>query len=231
MKTKMCEVLFDQGLTDKKVIGAFIFDMDGVILDSEPLHFEADRLTMAQFGHHVEQEDLESFVGMTNPEMWRVIRQTYGIEAGLREILAFQKNIKLERLLSETWEPIQGIKDLLVLLQAARIPMAVASSSPRWFIEGVLTRLSIENFFKITISGEEMKQGKPSPDIYLEAARLLGVRPEHCVVLEDSRNGVVAAKAAGMTCIGFINLNSGQQDLTLADYTVSEIMEISSALR
>ncbi|WP_281378845.1 HAD family hydrolase [Paenibacillus phyllosphaerae] len=227
----MRQVLFEQGLPDRKVRGAFIFDMDGVILDSEPLHFEADRLTMARFGHHVEQEDLETFVGMTNPEMWRVIRQSYGMEVELDKILACQKSIKLEKLLSEAWEPIQGIKELLALLQASRIPMAVASSSPRWFIEGVLTQLKIENYFKIILSGEEMKQGKPSPDIYLETARLLGVKPEHCVVLEDSRNGVAAAKAAGMTCIGFVNLSSGKQDLTLADYTVSEIMEVCNTLR
>ncbi|MFC0216603.1 HAD family hydrolase [Paenibacillus chartarius] len=229
--TELGDVLFDQTAADRKVKGAFIFDMDGVIIDSEPLHFEADRLTMERFGQQVEQEDLEKYVGMTNPEMWQLIREAYGMMGvELEELLACQKSIKLERLFHDAWEPIEGIMELLVSLHDTGVPMAVASSSPRWFIEGVLTRLGIASYFTYIISGEEVERGKPSPDIYLEAARFLGVKPEHCMVLEDSRNGVIAAKTAGMSCIGFVNPNSGQQDLSLADYTVRKIIEVRKVI-
>ena len=123
-------------------------------------------------------------------------------------------------------EPIPGIVELLEELRRQRIAIGLASSSPRSFIEAVLAKFKIREYFACVVSGEEMPAGKPAPDIYLEAARQLHVPPEQCVVLEDSRNGVLAAKRAGMTCIGFANPASGGQDLSAADRIVHAISEI-----
>jgi haloacid dehalogenase superfamily, subfamily IA, variant 3 with third motif having DD or ED/haloacid dehalogenase superfamily, subfamily IA, variant 1 with third motif having Dx(3-4)D or Dx(3-4)E/beta-phosphoglucomutase family hydrolase len=211
------------------MIKAFIFDMDGVIIDSEPLHFEVDELTGRHFGVDVNKEYLERFVGMTNPEMWRIIREEHGIPHTVDEIIAFQSEKKLRHLEALEIEPIDGIRDLLEELRRHDIAIGLASSSPRVFIEAVLAKFKIRDDFTCIVSGEEVANGKPAPDIYLEAARQLGVSPEQCVVLEDSRNGALAAKRAGMRCIGFANPNSGHQDLSAADRIVRSIGEIKVA--
>jgi beta-phosphoglucomutase family hydrolase len=208
---------------------AFIFDMDGVIIDSEPIHFEVDQITAKHFGVDMTREDLERFVGMTNPEMWTIIRQEHGIPHTVDEIIAFQSVRKRQYLDEADIGPIPGIVELLEELRRNRIAIGLASSSPRSFIEAVLAKFGIRGYFTCVVSGEEVPAGKPAPDIYLETARRLGVSPEQCVVLEDSRNGVLAAKRAGMRCIGFTNPNSGQQDLSAADRTVSTIHEIKIA--
>ena len=107
-----------------------------------------------------------------------------------------------------------------------RIPIAIASSSPREFIEAVVKKIGIDQYFKILVSGEEIERSKPEPDIFLKAATLLNVSPTECLVVEDSKSGTIAAKKAGMKCIGYQNVNSGNQDLSNADFIVNDIKEI-----
>ncbi len=205
---------------------AFIFDMDGVILDSEPIHFDVDFMTLEHFGVNINREELEKYVGMTNPEMWGFIKKDYNIPQTVAEIIEYQLKHKIEVLKKSNIQPIEGIMDLINELQMHRIPIAIASSSPRVFIEAVLEKFRIIDHFVCVVSGEEVNKGKPAPDVYMEAARLLGVEPRECVVIEDSKHGVMAAKAAGMKCIGYINLNSGNQNLSQADIIVRTIHEI-----
>jgi HAD superfamily hydrolase (TIGR01509 family) len=208
---------------------AFLFDMDGVIIDSEPLHFDVDIRVMAHLGAVITQADLEPYVGMTNPAMWKAIREQYGFTHSVEEIIAYQLKDKLQELEKLETVPIEGIRELLEELKSQGIAIGLASSSPRVFIEAVLGKFGISDYFGCIISGEEVPQGKPAPDVYLEAAAALGVQPADCVVLEDSRNGVRAAKAAGMRAIGFRNPNSGNQDLSEADMAVDKISEIKIA--
>ena len=200
--------------------------MDGVIIDSEPLHFEIDILTMRRLGAEISKERLERFVGMTNPEMWAVIRQEYAMTRTVDEIIGIQLAAKIQSLRERAYEPIDGIPELLGELHRLGFPMGIASSSPRAFIEAVLDKFGFAELFDCVVSGEEVARGKPAPDVYLEAARLLGADPRACVVLEDSRNGIAAAKAAGMKCIGYVNENSGRQDLSAADEIVRSIRDI-----
>ncbi|RED36626.1 HAD family phosphatase [Paenibacillus sp. VMFN-D1] len=206
--------------------GAFIFDMDGVIIDSEPIHFDVDIKTLDYFGVKTTEQELERFVGMTNPEMLGIFRQEHNLVHTIQEMIEYQLNLKMNILNNLEIEPIEGIRELIAQLKERNIPMAVASSSPRIFIEGVLGKFGLSHFFKTVVSGEEVPKGKPAPDIYLETAKQLGVDPPNCVVLEDSRNGVIAAKKAGMMCIGYLNPNSGNQNLDQADITVHSYDEI-----
>lgn len=213
-------------MIQKEQFDAVLFDMDGVIIDSEPLHFDADQKTMAYLGHEVSYQELEKYVGMTNPDMWAQVKREYPIEQTVEEIIEYQLALKIEMLGKEDDEPIDGIRDLLAELQRSQKKIALASSSPRIFIEEVLKKFNIIHLFDSIVSGEEVPRGKPAPDVFLAAARELGVPPERCVVIEDSQNGVKAAKSAGMTCVGFINPNSGNMDLSLADVTVHSIRDI-----
>lgn len=209
------------------MVKAFIFDMDGVIIDSEPLHFAVDLMILEQFGLNLDKEKLEQYVGMTNPEMWKLIKEEYGVANTVEEMIEAQLARKLTHLDETELEPIRGIRELLLELRNNNISIGLASSSPRVFIEAVLTKFTIIDQFSCIVSGEEVDRGKPAPDVYLEAARMLKVKPEDCVVLEDAKHGVKAAKRAGMRCIGYVNPNSGNQDLSEADFTVTSINEIS----
>lgn len=210
------------------MIQAFIFDMDGVIIDSEPLHFEVDIQVMKDFGAAITQEQLEKYVGMTNPEMWKLIREEYQLQRTVSEIIDYQISNKIKILTAREMEPIDGIRELLADLKASGIPVGIASSSPPVFIQAVLDKFGLLDAFNCIVSGEEVDRGKPAPDVYLKAAELLGAEPASCMVLEDARHGIAAAKAAGMQCIGFVNPNSGNQDLSAADYVVRSIAEVSA---
>lgn len=210
----------------ENMLKAFIFDMDGVIIDSEPLHFQSDRMVMKDFGINISDDELNSFVGVTNPEMWAVLLDRYNVDATVEKLLEIQHKYKAQLLGQNKLQPIDGIPELLIELKKKEIPIALASSSSRQFIELVLRSLHIYEFFDVIISGEEVKNSKPSPDIFLKAAAELKVDPKDCVVLEDSCNGVKAAKAAGMKCIAYINPNSGIQDVSLADCAVSTLVKL-----
>lgn len=212
--------MFDGGIKIK----AFIFDMDGVIIDSEPLHFESDRMVMREFGVELTDEELNRFVGVANPQMWAELKDKYNIDLSIDELLERQHANKLKLLEEMELETISGIDELISDLQKKGIAIALASSSSKEFIELVLKKLGITECFQAIVSGDDVEKGKPEPDIFLKAAELLKVSPENCIVLEDSGHGVNAAKKAGMKCIGFINSNSGNQDLSKADKVVSTLV-------
>ena len=163
---------------------------------------------------------------MTDYEMWELIKKEYTINEPTEKILEQQIKDKVKVVRELDIQPIEGIKELIKNLSDKHIPIAVASSSPRALIEEILNKFAIYDYFDVVISGEEVNKGKPAPDIYLKAAKLMKVNPKECVVLEDTKHGVIAAKEAGMKCIGYINPNSGKQDLKKADLIVKKITEI-----
>lgn len=205
---------------------AVIFDMDGVIIDSEPIHLEVDMQTMKNLGCDISVEELEKYVGTTNEYMLTEIKKNYNISESIEEILSYKLEMTKKKIIQSNLEPIEGIRELLSDLKNKNIPTAIASSSPRDFINVVISKFKLQEYFKYIVSGEDVVSGKPSPDIYIETAKKLALSPKDCTVIEDSRNGVLAAKSAGMKCIGFQNINSGNQDLSKADTIVKSIMEI-----
>lgn len=209
------------------MVKAVIFDMDGVIVDSEPIHFKSDILTMRHYGKHITEEELSYYIGISNPDMWKDLREKFALEVSVEELLETQFAYKKQLIGDKKLEPINGIKDLLDELKSRGIRIGLASSSSREFIELMLSNLGIDEYFEVVISGEEVQRGKPFPDIFIKAAQGLGVDPLDCLVIEDSGHGVKAAKSAGMKCIGFVSPNSGDQDLSLADEIVHSIEEIN----
>lgn len=207
---------------------AVIFDMDGVIIDSEPIHFEVDKQTFKDLGYNVSVEELGKYVGTTNEYMLTEIKKKYNINKSIEEIISYKVEMTKRKVMESNLEPIEGIKELLSELKNKDIPTAIASSSPRDFIDVVVSKFKLKNYFKFIVSGEEVKRGKPAPDIYFETAKKLGINPRDCIVIEDSKNGVLAAKTAGMKCIGFQNANSGNQDLSKADIIVNSIKDVNT---
>lgn len=208
------------------MVEAVIFDMDGVIVDSEPIHFESDKMTMNHYDKVISDEELNNYVGISNPVMWSELRDKYILIASVEELLEKQLFYKKHLIGNTKLEPIEGIRQLLDEIKSCGIRIGLASSSSKEFINFILNNIGLKEYFEVIVSGEDVKRGKPSPDIFLKTAELLKVEPLNCLVIEDSGHGVKAAKLAQMKCIGFNNPNSGKQDLSLADAIVNSIVEI-----
>lgn len=205
---------------------AVIFDMDGVIIDSEPIHNRVMLATLRHFGIPFDEREFVHYVGTTNAFLFEKLKREHPVSASIEEMDAYQYHALLETIPKEDIQPIPGIVPLLAALRERRIQAAIASSSSLELIEAVTRKFAIASYFKNFLSGEDLPKSKPDPAIYLLSAEKLGVRPADCLVIEDARLGVEAAKAAGMTCIGFRNPNSGDQDLSKADFVVDAIGEI-----
>lgn len=206
--------------------------MDGVIIDSEPLHYRVFMdYTSRKLGLAISDEEYNTFIGTTNHHIYSTLQKKYSFEGDITQLIEEYENECEEfLLLSKTEKPIHGVDVLVKNLHQNKIKLGLASSSSKKTINTVLEMFDMDQFFDIKVSGQEVKYGKPSPDIFLRAAELLGISPEECLVFEDSRNGVVAAKTAGMKCIAFYNPNSGNQDLSRADKIIESFAEVDSTV-
>jgi len=211
-----------------KTFDAVIFDMDGVIVDSEPLHERAFRRVFDEIGFgETHDVDFQSYFGKSDLVLWRDFIVRHRPAQSLDELLARKEARFVDLLLSE--EPIfDGLPTLLEKL-APHYPLAVASGSRHPTIQAVLGLRELRRFFPIVVSSEDVAHGKPDPDIFLRTAGLLGVAPESCCVIEDSVAGVEAGLAAGMTVIAITNSLPAQR-LTRASRTVSTYHEIERLL-
>jgi len=199
---------------------AIAFDMDGVLIDSQPLHYEIDIATLKACNYPATLETVTPYTGVSNPDRWPKYKQTLGLSQSVDELIALQTQFQTEIFIKANLPPIEGIPALLQFLNAQNIPCAVASSSSHELINLVLEKCNIGQYFTRLVSGEDVKHGKPAPDIYLKAAKALGLPPEECIAIEDSPIGIQSAKNAGFTCIGYENPSTHGQDFTLADYVV-----------
>ena len=209
-------------------MNAFIFDMDGVIIDSESIHTRTKIQTFHRFGLKLTKEECQPYMGRSTREMFQYFIDRYDPSISVTEMVAYKHEIYLKTLRDDDEiKPVEGIRELLQSLADRGIPMALASSSGKKNIQTVLQKFGFTHYFQSILSGAELPKSKPHPAVYLLSAERLGVLPEHCVVLEDAAAGVEAAKAARMYCIGYQNPNSGNQDLTKADTTVRFLHEIN----
>lgn len=205
---------------------AFIFDMDGVIIDSEPLHSRIKLKTLAHYGLDFDESGLSLYMGRATKEFFAFVCKEAGRDdLDTDEMVELKHRLYLEELEGGEAGLIDGVTDILEHLKERNIPTALASSAGREIIDAVLTRFELKKYFSVVLSGAELARSKPDPAIYLLAAEKLGVLPGECVVLEDATSGVTAAKAANMYCIGFVNPNSGEQDLSLADKKITRLKD------
>lgn len=205
---------------------AFIFDMDGVLIDSQPIHYDADIAMMAHFGVQVTREQVEQYAGMTNPMRFPIYQKVFQIPAALEDMLSYRADIVRKLFVESHAHAIHGSKALLERIKTAGFAIGLASSTDHALIEWILDTIGLLLYFDVIVSGEEVPQGKPAPDVYLEAAHQLGVLPCDCFVIEDSTHGIHAAKAAGMWVLGYKNPTSGKQDLSLADAITDDFTKV-----
>lgn len=207
------------------MIQLVIFDLDGVLLDSESLYKRVNFRLFSDLDVEITDEEYNSFIGISGAKMWGYIKNKGSLNQSIEELRVLERERKFEGLSSETLIPNPGLLDLLNELKKRDVPCAIASSGLMKNIRLILSKLGVESYFSHIVSGEMPKNGKPAPDIFLLAADHYGINPESCMVIEDSRNGVLAAKAAGMMCVGYINEGSGNQDLSRADLVIDSLVD------
>lgn len=209
------------------MIKAVIFDMDGVLIDSQPIHYKGDIEVLKYYGVEVDLEAVKPYTGMSNPDRWPKYKEAYRLPQTVDEIINTQVRVIMELFEKEDLQPVDGLMKLLEMLKAHRIKMAVASSSSLDLIRLVLKKIRAEAYFDEIISGEEVAVGKPAPDIFIRAAEKLQTTKEECIVIEDSSNGVNAACNAGIKCVAYINPTTGPQDLSRADVAIDSFHKIN----
>lgn len=213
------------------MIAAALFDMDGLLIDSEPLWQQAEMKVFAELGVNLTAADCASTMGFRIDE---VVQHWYS----LRPWQAASQAEVQERILDAVIELIcakgerkPGVDAVLSRCQAHSLRIGLASSSYQRVIEAVMRALRLEDYFEVRHSAEFEQRGKPAPDVYLTAAGMLGVKPADCLVFEDSLAGVRAAKAAGMYCVAVPDADAPKDLLEQeADVTISSLVEFSEEL-
>jgi HAD superfamily hydrolase (TIGR01509 family) len=209
------------------MIEAVVFDLDGVLIQTEELwHEERERLARERGGRY-DAEAQRAMMGMSSPEWSRYMHEHVGLPESPDEIAA-EVLALMEARYRERLPLIPGAVEAVERL-AARWPLGLASSSNRPLIDLVLELSGLDRFFQATVSSEEVARGKPAPDVYLEACRRLGVEPSHAAAVEDSHAGIGSAKAAGMRVIAIPNPSfpPGEEALAQADVVLDSLAELT----
>lgn len=214
-------------LKDRPLIKAVIFDMDGVLVDSEAWWFQTTKKWLSRLiGKTWDEKEEARITGKSVPDIYRFLNERYSLSISGQEFFdtymrlakdVYMRHASLTLHARETLEAIRGCE----------ISLALASSSPHSWIQMVVSRFALAPYFSLIVSSEDVGfRGKPAPDIYLYTAQKLGILGARCLVVEDSANGVLAAKAAGMITLGYRSLHNQNQNLKKADAVIADLMEI-----
>lgn len=206
-------------------VKALIFDMDGVIVDSEPFHLLAYQEFFQPFAVHYTEEDNREFLGCKDLSMAAILIKRFKLPHTPESMVRCKEQI-LCRLLKDNSRPRPGLYEVLKEARSLDLPMAVASSATLATIELVVDTLCIRDYFATLTSGDEVSHGKPAPDIFLLAAGRLAVESGYCLVVEDTLNGIRAAKAAGMHCVAIPCEATRHQDHSLADFSLASLEQL-----
>jgi HAD superfamily hydrolase (TIGR01509 family) len=209
------------------VIDAVVFDLDGLLVDSEQVWDDVREQLASERGGRWHEGAQRDMMGMSSPEWSRYMHDVIGLREPPEEINAEVVRRMLQRYADgPPWLP--GALDAVRRL-AARRPLGLASSSNRELIEAVLDAGGLRDTFRVTVSSEEVERGKPAPDVYLEAVRRLGVEPERAAAIEDSRSGILAARSAGLHVVAVPNIHYPPADdvLAQADVVLPSVAELT----
>ena len=207
---------------------AVIFDMDGVLVNSEPFYFQVEKQLFKRVGANVTHNEHLHYQGTATDRMWKIVKEKHKLPESVTEMVNMTNLIVTPYFESlEKIEPMPGVTELLRKLKTIKMPLALASSSFPDVIQIILEKAGLKKFFKVVIDSKFAQSSKPDPEIFLLAASKLNVLPEKCLVIEDSTNGIKAAKAAGMFCIAFAGPGSEHQNQTQADLIISDFAELS----
>jgi beta-phosphoglucomutase-like phosphatase (HAD superfamily) len=208
-------------------VKAFIFDMDGVLVDTETLYKVIERELFERVGANVGHDEHISYQGSSNPVMWSLIKEKHGLPHPVDELVGITEDKVISFFTSmDVIQPMPGVVELLEFLRSRGLRLALASSSTINVISIILSKTGLTPYFEVVADCTEAGAGKPDPAIFLLAQRKLGIPLEQCIVIEDSTNGIKAALSAGIRCIAFNGPGSEHQDQSAADWRITSFAEI-----
>ena len=211
------------------MIQTVIFDMDGVIIDTEPVHHYAYHEHFKLLDIDISPELYASFTGNSTRNIFEKLKLQFGLSEDVAHLV-----LKKRSLFNEAFDKkedlflLDGVENLIKDLYTNGMQLIVASSASKETINRVFNRFDLHKYFTHIVSGEDFPKSKPHPAIFLKAAELAQTPVENCVVIEDSTNGILAAKAAGIYCIGYDSFHSKMQDYSLADMVISDFNELTA---
>ncbi len=211
-----------------KIIKAILFDMDGVIVNSEPMHRKAYHMMFEQIGVKPSPSHYASFTGQSTLEICRKLVTHFCLDKKAEDLVAIKRhyfNTLFDN--DKSLELIPGVMDLIKDFHSNGLILILASSASMENIERIFTRFNLNIYFKAKISGANLKASKPDPEIFIKAAEAAGVKSSNCVVIEDSENGITAAKAAGIYTIAYNSPDAAAQDSSNADRVIQDFSEIN----
>ena len=203
-----------------------IFDMYGVLLDSEPMHQEIIYETFQLEGIPFDKAYIQTLTGMSAFPMWEKVKHDAQRSESVEELIKFHRDYFFKRLPEVKVPLVPHVKDVLEKFKNEGKHLSLASSSGRKLIDIFTQQTNIAHYFEVIMSGDDVQYSKPNPEIFLKVAQWYGLPATQFTVIEDSTNGIKAAKSAGMQCVGFQNPLSGGQDLSQADLLIHSMQEL-----
>ncbi|MGH7900519.1 MAG: HAD family hydrolase [Thermodesulfobacteriota bacterium] len=209
------------------MIKAVIFDMDGVIINSEPLWEKTERILLSRRDIEYNPTYRDKIVGLNQNDSASLLKDTFKLPESIQALIDERVGILIS-IYEKELGLIPGVFSLASELKETGFLLALASSSPYKVVEFVIDKFSLNKCFQVVVSGDMIELGKPNPDIYLYAAKTLRVNPNECVAIEDSINGVKSAKSAGLFCIAIPDKRLTQKDFQIADLVVDSLNSIDA---
>jgi HAD superfamily hydrolase (TIGR01509 family) len=207
---------------------AVIFDMDGVIADSEPVYAVAFNAVLEPRGYHLDEDTLRRLMGHGMREAWEFLQTQLDIDD--LEAVSATYDASLPAALAHVQETLPGVRELIRAVEARGLRLGLGSSSKRAWIDALLGGVGLTRHFQLIVTAEDVEHAKPAPDIYRRVAELMGVAPAHCLVIEDTPAGVESAKSAGMFVVQTRSASSAFPPIEGADVVLPSLLEFDVRL-
>ena len=209
------------------MLKAVLFDMDGVIVDTEPLHRKAYHQMFDDVNINVDEDLYASFTGQSTINICKRLVDHFNLNEAPEELVSLKRKHYKIFFKNDDLELIDGVLDRIQDYHSNDVKLVVASSASMQGIKQIFERFDLNQYFSAKFSGADLKKSKPHPEIFIKAAESTGFSKSECLVIEDSTNGIKAAHSAGIYCVGFKSPHSSHQDYSLANKIITSFEEIS----